>query len=307
MITMNARESARWLGRGAVAALALLVIQGLAHSVIPGRRVAPPAAGGLGWILASNLLVALVLTHLAARLELEGGRLWGALFLVQYGIQFNNLIEAAVFPLFIPARELARLFGTALAASLVFTLLLTWRARAGSWQPSVEHGSSAAEREPRFSRGATFARRWAVGAVAYVAVYFAAGMIAYPYVRELYAGRPMPGVLPLALLQLARGSLFMAILLPVVRRVAVDRLPLALKAGATLSVVGGIAPLLIPNPYFPDAVRWAHLVEVGLSNFLYGFLVARLLGPEARPKQRSTPLAVNPPSPEKPEGAPIVT
>lgn len=57
-----------------MAALALLVIQGIAHTAIPGRQVAPPPAGGFGWILAANLLVALVLTYLAARLELTGGR-----------------------------------------------------------------------------------------------------------------------------------------------------------------------------------------------------------------------------------------
>lgn len=49
-----------------------------------------------------------------------------------------------------------------------------------------------------------------------------------------------------------------------------------LIAGATLSVLGG-GGLIVPNPYLPDAVRWAHLVEVGVSNFVYGAFIGWLL------------------------------
>ena len=39
-----------------------------------------------------------------------------------------------------------------------------------------------------------------------------------------------------------------------------------------------VAPLLIPNPYFPYVVRWAHFCETGSSNFVFAALVAWLWG-----------------------------
>jgi hypothetical protein len=42
-----------------------------------------------------------------------------------------------------------------------------------------------------------------------------------------------------------------------------------------------VAPLLIANPYLPDAIRYAHLPEVGVSNVLFGLLAGWLLSPPA--------------------------
>jgi hypothetical protein len=37
-------------------------------------------------------------------------------------------------------------------------------------------------------------------------------------------------------------------------------------------------PLLMPNPYSPDVVRWAHSCETTSSNFMFAALVAWLWG-----------------------------
>jgi hypothetical protein len=43
------------------------------------------------------------------------------------------------------------------------------------------------------------------------------------------------------------------------------------------------AQLLLPNPYMPDAVRMAHLIETASSTFIFGLLVGWLLAaPPAR-------------------------
>lgn len=34
----------------------------------------------------------------------------------------------------------------------------------------------------------------------------------------------------------------------------------------------------MPNPYFPDSVRWVHFMEVTSSNFVFGVIVAWLWG-----------------------------
>lgn len=56
------------------------------------------------------------------------------------------------------------------------------------------------------------------------------------------------------------------------------RLSGALAVGARFAFLSGVAPLIIPNPYFPDAVRWMHFYEVTHSNFVFGSLVAWLWG-----------------------------
>jgi hypothetical protein len=52
----------------------------------------------------------------------------------------------------------------------------------------------------------------------------------------------------------------------------------AFAVGAIFTVLSGIAPLLIPNPVFPDAVRWVHMCEVTSSNFVFGIIVGWLWG-----------------------------
>jgi hypothetical protein len=59
-------------------------------------------------------------------------------------------------------------------------------------------------------------------------------------------------------------------------------------AGTALSIFGGLG-LIVPNPFMPDFIRWPHLVEVGVSNFVYGCFVGWLLS-----RQRSRNAASNP-------------
>lgn len=254
-----------------VAALALTVVQALTELLLPGPRPPELPPGALPWVLASNLFVAAAATSAASRLGGSLGRAWGALFGLLYGVQLNSLVEAAVFSLDIPRGQLLRLFASGCLVSAAFALPLAWRPR-----PSRQDGESAPplpERSPL-----DWGRRWALCAAVYVICYFAAGIAVYPFVRDFYATKALPALLPLALLQVARGSLFTAVVLPLVRGRPANRFRIAALVGVTLSVLGGIAPLLIPNPYLPDAVRWAHMVEVGLSNLVFGFVVGWVMG-----------------------------
>jgi hypothetical protein len=49
-----------------------------------------------------------------------------------------------------------------------------------------------------------------------------------------------------------------------------------LWAGFMFTLLTGVTQLMIPNPFFPDAVRWAHFCEVVSSMFVFGFLVSML-------------------------------
>jgi hypothetical protein len=129
----------------------------------------------------------------------------------------------------------------------------------------------------------SWAWRLVVADLLYLACYFGAGSVIYPWVREFYESRNLPGQSLIAAVQLCcRGPIFIALIALLLRTTLGERREKAILVGAMLSLLGGVAPLLIPNPYFPDVVRWAHFFEVGISNFIYGAAAAWLLTPPPR-------------------------
>jgi hypothetical protein len=52
--------------------------------------------------------------------------------------------------------------------------------------------------------------------------------------------------------------------------------------GAAYSILGGIAPLLLPNPLMPGPIRLAHGFEVGISDFIFGALVGWTLAAQSK-------------------------
>ena len=75
-----------------------------------------------------------------------------------------------------------------------------------------------------------------------------------------------------------------------VRMLGLPRLSSALIVGLLFTLLSGVAPLLMPNPYFPDAVRWMHFMEVTSSNFVFGAIVGLLWG---QPQVAESPVLAN--------------
>jgi hypothetical protein len=267
----------RVLAAGAV----LLVIQGLAAGLTnallgPSGVELPP--GSLGWVVLSNLVTAAPLAWLAKRSRLSGPRLAGCLALLFFGIStFNNMIEALFFHVF-GARDLARYLLQGALTAIPFSFVLV--ALMGRMRGTSSGMASAAS-----AGGAgSWAWRLVVADLLYLACYLGAGNVIYPWVREFYESRNLPTQVVIAAMQLlCRGPIFIALTLLAIRMIDGDRWEKAVVAGTMLSLVGGVAPLLIPNPYLPDVVRWAHFFEVGISNFIYGMAIAWLLAPPPRP------------------------
>tara|TARA_R110002167_G_scaffold109194_2_gene278399 strand:+ start:751 stop:1443 length:693 start_codon:yes stop_codon:yes gene_type:complete len=117
--------------------------------------------------------------------------------------------------------------------------------------------------------------------LAYMALYMAAGLLAYPFVQAFYADKVMPSFDRLLILQAVRALIFAAAALPLLR-LSPRYGPVVI--GLAFSVIGGIAPLLQDNPFMPPDIRFIHLIEVGISNFLFGVVVALLLRPAPAPK-----------------------
>lgn len=250
-----------------------------------GDAGAPEGAGAAAAALLIVCLVdAAVLAFVVLRSRWHGWRLAATLSVVLYGVMtVMSQIETAVFVTRLPEGVLPRLFvmGAIVAAVAGPAAVLVF----GKTRPDDgSHGR----------RLAMPAREWgwklAVIAASYVILYFTFGyFVAWrsPAVREYYGGTD-PGSFLAAMrdvmrdtpwlpaFQLLRGLLWAALAIPVIRMTKGDWW----EAGLAVALLFGVVmntQLLLPNPYMPEAVRIAHLVETASSNFLFAWLLVWLL------------------------------
>jgi len=206
-----------------------------------------------------------------------------AVLFIFYGVAtFMPQIESAVFlSTQLPAGMVGRLFlmGLLVAAPFcVLAVIILGKRKAG-----LVHSESGI---PVSARG----WKLAVIALAYVSLYFTFGyFIAWrsPAVREYYGGsdpgtflaqmrnvvRDTPWLIPF---QVLRAMGWVVIALPLIRMLKGDWREISFALGVTFSVLMN-ALLLLPNPYMPEPVRMAHLIETASSNFIFGLLVGWLL------------------------------
>ncbi len=143
-------------------------------------------------------------------------------------------------------------------------------------------------------------RAWAGGAMvllsgfAYVVYYLIFGSITYTmFTRQYYPeGESIARALGLEfwLIELARGVLMTLAVVPAIYTLRMRRWQAAVAIGILLWVVGGAAPLLVPNGLMGSTQRYIHIVEIFTQNFLLGVTAVLLLRP-ARGSHASTELA----------------
>ena len=270
--------------------IALLVAQIIAAGVVVaafGSDGQPPAApGSLPFQVASNLILVVVLAWLAQRAHWRGWRLAGALAVVLYGISFfNSIIEAVFFGFFTVRTGAVILLMTALSTALLSPALLL-----------------LAKRDPSSPARADWSLRLTVprfvaGAAAYLVIYFVFGLAIFPFIADFYAGigtPPLTRVVGMALF--VRGPIFVALAALIIAMSGASRRETILMVAVSMSVIGGVAPLMVPSSLFPDAVRLVHFIEVSSENFLFGWILGMLL------TRRTSPLAEGRTAGEPPRG-----
>lgn len=195
-------------------------------------------------------------------------------------------IESVVFLTRLPAGMVPRLFlmGALIAAPFsVLAVLILGKRKAESIEPSAESRLDLPPSE--------WAWKLAVIAVSYLILYFTFGYyIAWrnPAVLEYYRGVDEGSFLAhmrtvlrdtpwLIAIQIGRAMCWVALALPVIQSLKGRWPETALSIALLFSVVMN-APLLLPNPYMPEPVRMAHLVETASSNFIFGILIGWLFG-----------------------------
>lgn len=230
--------------------------------------IPPPETNPFLWQFGSWLVLASTLVWFGRRSAWTGWRRAAGLAILLFGISnFNSIIEARFFGL-VSARQLYAILTMSALSAALFALALAPLLRR---TPALQ--GSQPDWVLRFTAG-----RLAVGAFAYLFIYFAAGLLVLPFVEGFYLQRPMPSPFHVIAMQLLiRGPVFVALIALLVRMSGAARAETALMSGAALSLLGGVATLMVPNSFIPDAPRWAHFVEVATSNFLYGCFLGWLL------------------------------
>jgi hypothetical protein len=255
-------------------------------SATAGAQPGSSAQDGGGALLLFCALASAVFTWAVSRSARRGWALVGGVFLAYFGL--GTLLPQMESALFLGSRlPPAFVWRLVVMGTLVAALFAPTAVRLLGWRSPSRMVSPPAA--PARWGPLDWTWRLALLAAVYVAVYFLAGyFIAYrnPEVVAFYhdtdAGSFLAGMHRIATsrpwlfaLQALRGVLWVAFVVPFVVWFRGARLELAFLVGS-LYVIWS-AMLLVPNPFMPESVRLSHLVETGVSNFVFGCLVGALL------------------------------
>ena len=251
-----------------------------------GQSPSAQAEGALA-LLAVCFLNTAVLTYIILRSRQSGLKLTLTVFLILYGVTtVMSQIESAVFLTKLPSGMLPRLFLFGAIVSAIFSPVAVFVLKR-KVQGSQEHEAGRRLEMPL----SEWVWKIALIAVAYIILYFTFGYyIAWknPAVRAYYDGtdpgslfaqmsavmRDTPWLVPF---QALRSLMWTAIAVLLIRMMKGRWWEIALATGGVFAVVMN-SQLLLPNPLMPEAVRMAHLLETATSNFIFGCLIAWLLG-----------------------------
>ncbi len=243
----------------------LFIIVDLASGVIlPVKQSGVPYT--MIWMIAANAVVAVTAGLLASRAPWRGFRLALALAAIPLTVQVINVVEGVVYL----KTDTAVLWSLAFSPLKYVLMVPLWFM---VFRPLANPPSAESVIPARTFGGKLW--RLILCDFLYVFLYLTAGAIIYPMVRDFYATQPMPSLgLIIALQLLLRGPLFAGICVLIARMVGAQRLATALIVGLAFTLISGVAPLIVPSSFFPDAVRWVHFCEVTSSNFAFGVLVS---------------------------------
>lgn len=273
--------------RTSLIALAMVVLGWVLGVVFPERQVSEAAGMVDQYLLPflSAFLLAAPLAYPISRSRLSGRALFGVVFLAAFGLRtVLTEIESALFLNMTPSEWW---IGT--LNSTVSSAALSWLAV--TLYPKLHEVTAAAESRPNPPSTASWVRRWIGVSFAYLALYFTAGILILPLIRSWYEEQGTLDANPALVfpLQIVRGALFVAFVVPLLRSMSVTRWQASLALAVMIPLVHGVAVLIPPNPFMPDFVRHAHMLEIGWSNFVLGLLIGFLFwNPLARGERRSS-------------------
>lgn len=120
-----------------------------------------------------------------------------------------------------------------------------------------------------------------VSGIAYLVYYYLFGMLAFALYTKQFYPHATQQVAALGawfpLYQVGRGVLMTLAMLPTIAMLRTKRWQAALIAGLMAWIVGGAAPLLVPNTQMVATQRYAHIFEIMAQNMSLGMTAVWLL------------------------------
>ena len=259
------------VGRAALVGVVFVATQSIATWLVPMKPMAMSPHAGSWWLL-STFIAAATLTVAATRSGWRGWRPALAVALIPLAIQLANLTEAVFFlkstRLAIGPLMLRTLIAYALAIPALVPIFGT---TAGS-------PATSGTRPALTPRGVLW--RFAACDVSYLFLYYLAGTIVITsslHLRAFYQAQGTPPAGQIVAMQLLlRGPVFVGLCILLAAMMRLPRATGALAVGLAFTLLSGVVPLLVPNPFMPDPVRWVHFGEVVSSNLVFGSIVALL-------------------------------
>jgi len=123
-------------------------------------------------------------------------------------------------------------------------------------------------------------KRVAIGALSYFPIYFFFGMLVSPFVMPYYSDPSLGLIVPpftlIIPVEILRGFLYVAALLPIAASLGADRKENAVTFAGMLFISGAFIPLLGDQGLPPQIIPY-HLVEIFADSVVYGYVLARIL------------------------------
>jgi hypothetical protein len=129
--------------------------------------------------------------------------------------------------------------------------------------------------------------------IAYAIFYLVFGAITYQFFTKAYypEGAQIARSFGLWfwLIQIGRGALMTAAVVPAIYTLRMNRWQTAISIGVLVWVAGGLAPLLVPNALMGPTQRMIHIVEILTQNVPLGIFAGLLLRPKPGVRSASSP------------------
>jgi hypothetical protein len=234
-------------------------------------------AGHFGWLLLSGAITAAALYPVVRfgprNLPAQFGVILLALMVI--GL-ICTLSEGA---LFYPEMR-AQLVPSLMKGTLVYLLATAVMVGLGQWLKLTDPG----ERPVPHRSPVKAILMVLLASFSYLIYYEVFGGIAYQFFTKQYYPHAAEQAMALGIwfpiYQLARGIAMTLAVLPVIYTLRLPRWRAALAVGLLVWIVGGGAPLLVPNGVMVTAQRYIHIVEIFTQNFSLGMTAVWLLRPK---------------------------
>jgi len=258
-----------------------IIMRSILYCLLGGLSltIAAAGAGHFGWWLLSGVVLSAAFLPVAR----FGPRGWW----MQFGVILPCLLvvaswctvsEVAVF--FPGLRWMVK--QDLVGGAVMYTIAAVALASLAKVLKLTDEGDGTVEHRPLWAAGGMVL----LSGFAYVVYYLIFGSITYNmFTRQYYPGgadlaRSMG--LEFWLIELARGVLMTLAVVPVIYTLRMRRWSAAIAVGVLVWVVGGLAPLLVPNELLGPTQRFIHTIEILTQNASLGVTAVLLLRPAHR-------------------------